>query len=321
MIRRQRTEDGGQNFVCGYAACSEKLRGKAATNPRSSVFCHLSSGFTLVEMIMVIVITGIIGGMVAMFIRAPVQGYMDSARRAEMTDIADSALRRISRDLRTALPNSVRVSPDGAFLEFIPTTGGGRYRKGPVGNILNFTAAVSPFDVLGPAVSMQAGDQIVVYNLGITGSDAYAGSSRRAYTGGAATTNTIAFNVAGGAFPFESPGNRFQVVATPVTYACVPLPGGGGTLTRYWGYAIQSSQNSTDSIGELDALVNPANASRGSALLATNVGPAAGPGGCGFTYDVGVVAQRNGLVTMQLTLTENGESVTLYNATHVSNQP
>ena len=40
-------------------------------------------GFTLVEMIIVIVITGIIGGIVAIFLRAPVQGYVDSARRAE----------------------------------------------------------------------------------------------------------------------------------------------------------------------------------------------------------------------------------------------
>ena len=66
-------------------------------------------GFTLVEMIVVIVITGIIAGVVAIFLRAPVQGYVDSARRAEMTDIADTALRRIGRDLRTAVPNSVRV--------------------------------------------------------------------------------------------------------------------------------------------------------------------------------------------------------------------
>jgi hypothetical protein len=59
-------------------------------------------------MIVVIVITGIIGGIVAVFLRMPVQGYVDSARRADMTDIADTALRRISRDLHSALPNSVR---------------------------------------------------------------------------------------------------------------------------------------------------------------------------------------------------------------------
>ncbi|NCN89388.1 MAG: prepilin-type N-terminal cleavage/methylation domain-containing protein, partial [Gallionella sp.] len=53
-------------------------------------------GFTLIEMIVVIVITGIIAGIVAIFIKAPVQGYVDSARRAELTDIADTAVRRLA---------------------------------------------------------------------------------------------------------------------------------------------------------------------------------------------------------------------------------
>ncbi len=67
-------------------------------------------GFTLIEMIVVIVITGIIAGVVAVFLKAPVQGYIDSARRAELTDIADTAIRRMARDVRTAVPNSVRVA-------------------------------------------------------------------------------------------------------------------------------------------------------------------------------------------------------------------
>jgi MSHA biogenesis protein MshO len=42
----------------------------------------LHFGFTLIEMIMVIVITGILAGMVAVFIAKPVEGYADSVRRA-----------------------------------------------------------------------------------------------------------------------------------------------------------------------------------------------------------------------------------------------
>ncbi len=37
-------------------------------------------GFTLVEAIMVITITGILAAMVAIFIRAPIDAYVDSAR-------------------------------------------------------------------------------------------------------------------------------------------------------------------------------------------------------------------------------------------------
>lgn len=36
------------------------------------------AGFTLIEMIMVIVITGIIAGMVAVFIRSPIDGYFNT---------------------------------------------------------------------------------------------------------------------------------------------------------------------------------------------------------------------------------------------------
>lgn len=284
-------------------------------------------GFTLVEMIMVIVITGIIGGIVAVFLKAPIQQYMDVARRAEMTDIADTALRRISRDLRLALPNSVRVSPDGKFIEFLPTSDGGRYRAGAPGNVLDFASAPAAgnpatFDVLGPVAQVLANDQLVIYNLGICtnppicsavcsslGADAYEGCNRRAITAGG---NTITFTSTGLPFPFDSPGHRFHVVSTPVTYVCSPVVGGtGGTLRRYWGYTIQALQSAVDTVAELDVLTTPTT----RALLATNVSS------CSFTYSNNVVAERSGLVTMNLGISEEGETVTLYSAAHVSNQP
>ncbi|TNC96193.1 MAG: hypothetical protein FD121_1203 [Gallionellaceae bacterium] len=289
------------------------------------------SGFTLVEMIIVIVITGIIGGIVAMFLRAPVQGYVDSARRAELTDIADTALRRVSRDLRLALPNSVRrtTNAGSVYLEFIPTIGGGRYRAGEAGagvaqcgslaaDVLDFSAADTCFQVLGqmPLPPVVAGDQVVVYNLGIPGADAYAGNTaathnRRAVSGVGPSSITMTSTAA---LPFDScafnaggfvvGGCRFQVVQTPVTYVCTPVAGGaGGTLMRWQGYPIQPAQPTALPAGGT------------SATLATNVSA------CDFTYAGNVVAERSGLVTMHLTITEQGESVSLYGATHVSNVP
>jgi MSHA biogenesis protein MshO len=284
-------------------------------------------GFTLVEMIIVIVITGIIGGIVAVFLRLPVQGYVDSARRAEMTDIADTALRRISRDLHLALPNSVRVTgacgAAACFIEFIPTIGGGRYRADigttdivcPGGNanddILSFEGPDTCFEVLGAMPPVVAGDQIVVFNQGVTGANAYAGNTlsthnRRSVSGVGA--HSISLTPAP-AFPFDScvrengiivGGCRFQVVQTPVTYAFDPV---AQTLTRWQGYTIQPGQ----------PVALPATGT--ASVLATNVTA------CTFTYDALVVAQRSGLVTMHLTITEQGENVTLYAATHVNNVP
>ena len=285
-------------------------------------------GFTLVEMIMVIVIMGIIGGIVAVFLRSPVEGYVASARRAEMTDIADTALRRINRDLRSALPNSVRVTgtcngTTTCYLEFLPTTGGGRYRASAAGgtgscagvagntkgDALSFTTADTCFEVLGPVPAVTAGtDEVVIYNLGISGANAYSGNTsasdnRRAIaTVGANYLRITSAN----ALPFDSPGHRFQTISTPVTYACTPATSGNngaGTLMRWWGYAIKPGQQTTI----------PAGAS--VAVLADKVSS------CSFVYDANVVAQRSGLVTMRLGIMENGESINLYSAAHVSNEP
>ena len=277
---------------------------------------HSQLGFTMIEMIMVIVITGIIGSIVAVFLRAPIQQYMDVSRRADMTDIADTALRRVGRDLRLSLPNSVRRvgacagdNPSPCLIEFLPTTGGGRYRAGAGGDALDFLSDTdSTFDVLaaaGQGVDVANGDSIVIYNLGIPGADAYEGTSRRnaAAPFGAGLTN-IAFDPAGVQFPFDSPSQRFQVISTPVTYACDGL----GNLWRYWGYAIQVNQPST--VAVLNGLVGVQ-----SALMASKVSF------CNFIYDPNVVAQRSGLITMNLGITEDGETVTLYSATHVSNVP
>src|SRR5215210_7725394 len=102
-------------------------------------------GVTLIEMVIVITITAIIAGGVAVFISRPFESYIDAARRAELTDIADTALRRMTRDLRTALPNSIRITTVAGvtYLEYLQTSGGARYRaqadSAGAGNILDFT--------------------------------------------------------------------------------------------------------------------------------------------------------------------------------------
>lgn len=263
-------------------------------------------GFTLVEMIMVIVITGIIGGMVAVFLKAPIQQYMDVSRRADMTDIADTALRRIGRDVRLALPNSVQVNTSGSgastvyYLDLLETSGGGRYRRASGGtpatnDILDFTQPDSSFQVLGTPPICAANDQVVVYNLGIAPADAYTGGNRT-------TCNSVSgsiVNIASFQFPFDSPSARFQIVHEQVRYICDPV---AHTLIRY-------------SLGT--AIVSPSNTVPGvtGAILASNVSS------CRFVYDGYVVAQRAGLVTMNLGITESGETVTLYSAVHVSNVP
>lgn len=245
-------------------------------------------------MIIVIAIMAIVGSMVAVFLRVPLESYVAQDRRARLADAADTALRRMARDIRLALPNSVRVTTVGTtvYLEFLGTRSGGRYRAQGGGDILDFTMPDTGFDVLGPPIAMQTGDLIAVYNLGIPGADAWAGETLAAYAGGPASVTHIALAPAK-LFPLASPGNRFQVVGGPVSYVCNPA---AGTLTRYWGYGIAAAQRVTFVAGTPNA------------LLATRVSA------CNFSY-------QGGMVVMTLNLSQSGETVRLYATTQVSNEP
>lgn len=283
---------------------------------------HLRRGFTLIEMVVVIVLTSIIASVVAMFIRLPVQGYVDTARRAEMTDIADTALRRMGRDLRLALPNSVRVTDGGATIEILLTKAGGRYRTESdttaTADALNFSVADTLFDQLGPlsvltgqAITINS-DSVVIYNLGpgITKADAYAATAdNRSVIRGlpaGALANEQRIQIDAKKFPFESPGNRFQVIEGPVSYVCDTTT---GRLTRYSGYGYFGIQRTAAQLAVLIPI---------PPWLATNVS------GCTFDYNPGVTA-RSGLVALTLVITETGESgpesVRLYHEVHVTNVP
>ncbi|HWH47130.1 MAG TPA: type II secretion system protein [Burkholderiales bacterium] len=261
---------------------------------RRQFWCGHSRGFTLVEAIVVIVVTGILASAVAVFLRAPVQAYLDVARRAELTDIADTALRRISRDLRLALPNSIRVTAGDTAIEFIPVKSAGRYRADGPGNLLDFSSgADTSFDVIGPGVDIQTGDFVVIYNLGIAEADAYPpGLNRRAVPPASTGSglSAVTFTSTGLPFPFASPARRFQVVGTPVSYICA-----GGVLTRYWNYNFGTTP--------------PAGS---SGVLASNVSS------CRFSYQAGVTAQ-NALLTLELGITKDNETVKLIQQVHVSN--
>ena len=279
-------------------------------------------GFTLLEMIVVIVVTGIIGGAVAVFVRTPVQAYLDTVGRAALSDVGDLALKRITRDLRTALPNSVRVSTVGTatYVEFLQTRTGGRYRavsdSTGLGDVLDFSAADTAFDtsqplsVLTDEVILNT-DRVVIYNLGIPGADAYNGdnTSLISSTAAGALANEGRINFAAKQFPLASPGNRYQVISGPVTYGCDTAT---GLITRYWGYAIAAAQPTP-----------PAGAGLSTAVLVgeTNGSLPLKVASCQFTYTNNVVAQRNGLVLMQLQLQKNNESVRLFQQVHVSNVP
>ena len=297
------------------------------------------AGVSLVELVVVITITGIIAAILGTFIVKPVQGFQAQVRRAELVDAAEMALRRLSRDIRQALPNSVRVDASNRVIEMLNTLDGARYREGP-GQIasghnhanqqyrLKLNGADSDgFNIVGffqnitlPFTSTT--ERLAIYNQGVTGADAYTDASllagRYVITNPLVTTFTIAKD--GGSFDDEdqilrvgadfnfryaSPNQRVFIVDTPVTYLCNAT---NKTITRYSNYTIAAAQPTDPSAAPL--------ATASNALLSSPVTA------CTFTYSPGT-NQRAGLVTLDITVsdTASGEQVRLLYQVHVDNSP
>lgn len=281
------------------------------------IFKNKQAGFTLIEAIMVMTITAVLAAGVAVFLRKPVDAYFDLARRTELSDIADTAVRRIARDLHLALPNSVRMpATPGPCVEFMPTINGGRYRVDVDdlggGNVFNTAAPLAVLDVLGSlSVAPVANDRVVVYNLGIPGADAYAGENiATVQSSTVVSPSLLQINLSPSfQFPFASPGNRFHVIAAAepsVFYVCsgVGVVGGNGTgtLFRLVRPITPGAPNACPAI--------PAN----TPILAQNLTE------CRFSYASGV-GERSGLVSLRLGITQGDETVNLYHDVHVNNVP
>lgn len=278
-------------------------------------------GFTLIELLTVIVITGILAATLTVFLRPAIESYLATRSRAELSDMADTALRRMGQDIRRAVPNSIRLQSANCF-QLVPTITGGRYRmsqdrNSPVpglGAPIDTTTTTTQFDVFNllrvlPAV----GDWVVINNQNTD--DVYNGVNRAAIvsnppsnptgvqtppTPGGVTVGQHRISIAATQF---SPGydqGRFVVVANAeqsVFYSCV-----GGTLFR---------------------TVTAFGADRGTTCTATAGGVVAtNVGACVFTYNPNAGAtQQSGFLQMQLTLTSRGEDVTLLHGVHVENAP
>ena len=263
-------------------------------------------GATLIELIMVIAILGVIAAVASVFIKGPIDAYADSARRAALTDTADTAMRRMARDIRKALPNSTRI-PNTQCLELIPTKTAGRYRAGVDVLSLNFVTSDSSFNMLGVNKELPAGQQIevgdvvAVYNLGVSGANAYTSDNTSLVTAvddgdGKETTITIVSKQ----FPIASGGKRFYVIPAAeniVAYVCDD----DGNLRR----TVRTFAHA-DATCPVDGPILASNVS--------NVIP------CKFIHDVSDL-QRNEPVQLTITFTDSGENISLYHQVYENNWP
>jgi MSHA biogenesis protein MshO len=279
-----------------------------------------AAGFTLVELVVVIVITSIIVGILAVLIAAPMQAYFAQTRRATLVDSANTARRLIASDVRSALPNSARIWSNGniRMLELLATTSNATYyfEPGPPAPrpLLDLSAGApdADFSTLGlfaNPVPPNTG-YVVINNLGTPGADAYSLSNV------IAPVNTITASTApppplpppplppidsvhlNPAFTFvaDSPAHRVFLLSSPLPSVAYLCDQAAQTLTRYWGYGITATPGAHDSAAKMLA------AGAQSALVARNITS------CTFGTTPGT-ANYGQLVMLQLLLSTGGENL------------
>lgn len=285
-------------------------------------------GFSLIELIVVMVLLGLMAAGAGLLINRPIEAYQDQQRRQMLVDSAELTLRRLATDIRHALPNSLRVisnAPNGWALELVGTVDAARYRDQSGGTFittddrLDFTSTDSRFNLLGGFSRLASpgtypNEHLVVYNTAPWQiyPQAAAGSTNGVVSraGFSLTDNgtetRVQLNQAQ-RFPLASPAQRIYVVDGPVSYICDTA---SGRLTRYSGYGYVANQSAVDSDAEL------------AARPGVEIAPMARQiDACGLLYQPGT-ALRSGLVTLRLGLSDpRGGRVSLLHQVHVNNAP
>lgn len=307
--------------------------------PRLRHGCSVG-GFTLVELVMVIALAGLVAVMISAVLMRPMQGVVDQSRRAELVDLAATALNRMARDVRLAVPNSVRVSADGNAVEMLliqtsaahpDFSGAARYRpnressetlrfaEGAPGSCASTVAggACNVVELLVSGFDLTGAQWMVVYNIGsqsgtspVTGANVWApdnpgvitptGTTFSA-TGGSGGVTQVALDLPGAAAEFAF---AFESPQRRVYFA-----------ESVVGYRCDGDQLVRYSYGELLAEV-PSSPPAGSnpRLLADSVSD------CTFLYRPGTTV-RAGLLSMVLELNQAGEALRLLQQVHVDNAP
>lgn len=207
-----------------------------------------NNGFTLVELILVIVIIGIIGIGSVQFIRFGADVYASSTERDEVVAQARFALLRITKELRRATPNSIRLVTSAALpnpyqcLEFAPFVATSIYLNNPPLDIANGGDLVVA--VFNNEQYAQAGDRISLYSK--QSEDIYDVARRRVNLLNAdpvveEANRTQRWSFDNG-FATASPTQRVYALADSPVSLCVE----GNSLYFYQGYnyaAVQPRPN------------------------------------------------------------------------------
>lgn len=273
------------------------------------------AGFTLIEMVTVIVLLGIVAGILTPFIAKAMQAYTHSQARASLVNKGRLALERLAREVHQAVPNSLTVLAGGNGIEFVRSRAGGRYVEqfddfgsefSRMNRRFRKNANLTQLYAVGTGLSFTTGDVLVIGNT--SPADLRAGNTATALSSIVATTaagpgndgtsNGQIMNFASQSFGVESPGKHFSIADRTIEV------GLSGSTLRWF---------STAGLADYDAAVDWAG---------TDPALTDGVSSVSFTYSPGT-PQSTGVLRVDLQINDatTAQSIRLYREIQVRNTP
>ena len=193
-------------------------------------------GFTLLELVTVMIILGILATSVFTFLRYGVESYTNATAREEIISSARFAIERLNREVRNALPNSLRTrGTNEQCLEFTPIAQSVIYLDIPV-------APEPTSDTVEYLMSKGPLDSTVKYiSISLNADDIYDKTSgiieeiRSVTHSGSKDSPSTVILEDKIVFKGESPTKRMFFIDQAVAY-CIE----GSELYRYQGYEYSS---------------------------------------------------------------------------------
>ncbi|MFT2092266.1 type II secretion system protein J [Paraglaciecola sp. 2405UD69-4] len=285
-----------------------------------------NKGFTLIELITVIIVLGIVSVGLSSFIRTGLGIYTDAKEREQVLTESRFVVERLNREIRGAIPNSIRVATNSSnsiqCIEFVPAAWVSFYTTLPVlpdsastmktvevaNNPENYTFSIGDFAVVYPTMDADDADDndfndsADVYDLSrnkrkaILSCDNGNGEACNISDG---TEFTSEFTVSG-AFADYSPASRVYFVNHAISYCAHS----NGNI-----YRIQDTINPSQTIYNSGVLMAE---NLKNDFNNANERP--------FTIYAATLS-RNSLVQLLLTFENNEEVINYSNEVHIPNVP